>query len=1257
MVNFKKHLLFFMFLCTSILAAQNICSDGTAAYATAGNSTYKDQVLWLTWGGDAQNKYGKQDTVLDIGSKSSATFILAGKQMCFECEIVTKTAPSLKSYAPGSWSGDALDDMFRIVNPGSPNKNIMFNGIMVTGDTSQFTLSCSAKLDGQPYKIKGLVMADAESLNATSEYLKASAKGTWNIVEMNKKGQGAYNVSKYIHDGKNHLAYTKGNDSGAAAVSFLSFNPDAYAPTNFDVTIDFDIKGGGNTAIGIGLLVPNADGGDAPATYGEVFHLVNNVNITHDNVLTDSTAVNINQANYKPGAIVPPLDMFLGSVGPLAERQMNHSNDASADKTAAYPNEEDAWPTSHKIFYDILPGSEIKVNIPYTSTEANTVIAGWIDFNQNGLFDAGERTSVTFNGAGKGTAELKWIVPADFIKGKTFARLRIAASESDIATATGVANTGEVEDHQIFIDDPKFTLSKSSNANNNVWNALQADKKYLIEVTNIATVASYGTIKVIDVLPAGMKPNWQGVHSANGWNITYQGQILTATTTAVIGSNQKSSFDFPIAVDSNLPSAKYINKASVGGGGDNEYKEPVDPNLCDGTMPHCAVYEVQVLHKITAFPKNYGAINPYQFKAVSVLEENVYDDSPLVDFSKVSLSLSEADAKIILFNADGTFTVNPSAAAKTYNIPYTICEIGAHITNCSTETISFEVLNVKGPTTKGNEILDAPLNTEIKSKVDITVGDSPIQKIDVINKPTDVDITFDLAGNYTIKPGANYQGGDKFSIDYEVTDDNGLKATSTIIVNFESLPSIAVVKRATLSAANKMPGRNEQIEYAFEVTNTGNTTVENVIILDKLISENPIPVTPSVLKPQEKGTAVFYFPVQLQHYDQGLVTNSAMASATTAAGVNVTDISGTAINNDDAATTVLTQESQIALLKSAVFKDENANGIADLNETILYTFEVENTGNVTLTNIKLSDAFLNVVDLVVTPSTLKPGEKTSLSLSYVLTQADINAGIVVNSAEVTATNPKGDLVFDISGTSATNDEVTETNLQAISEISVIMTAKFLDDNNDGMAQIGETIVYSFSIKNTGATTLYNVELANYLPGIVLSGNPIIELKAGETNNSAYTATYQLELQDLKNGQVVTQVVVSSKTSQGNVISDLSDNSSYAQNAETITPLTGCVLEVFNAISPNGDGKNDFFLIQGIECYPDNTIEIYNRWGVLVYKTANYNNKDIVFNGFSDGRATVSKHDMLPVGTYFYILKFNDLNQKSHQLQGYLYLTR
>jgi gliding motility-associated-like protein len=112
-------------------------------------------------------------------------------------------------------------------------------------------------------------------------------------------------------------------------------------------------------------------------------------------------------------------------------------------------------------------------------------------------------------------------------------------------------------------------------------------------------------------------------------------------------------------------------------------------------------------------------------------------------------------------------------------------------------------------------------------------------------------------------------------------------------------------------------------------------------------------------------------------------------------------------------------------------------------------------------------------------------------------------------------------------------------------------------------------------------------------------------------------------------------------------------------------VLGCgTIFVHNAFSPDGDGMNDKFKIDNIEdviCYPENTVEIYNRWGVLVYETKGYDNVNKVFRGYSDGRVTVDRSTGLPTGTYFYVLNFKSVGLQNEIInnskQGYLYLTR
>jgi gliding motility-associated-like protein len=99
------------------------------------------------------------------------------------------------------------------------------------------------------------------------------------------------------------------------------------------------------------------------------------------------------------------------------------------------------------------------------------------------------------------------------------------------------------------------------------------------------------------------------------------------------------------------------------------------------------------------------------------------------------------------------------------------------------------------------------------------------------------------------------------------------------------------------------------------------------------------------------------------------------------------------------------------------------------------------------------------------------------------------------------------------------------------------------------------------------------------------------------------------------------------------------------------------VDVINVLTPNGDGVHDYLEIRGLENYPDNTVRIYNRWGVLVFNTRAYDSQGNVFDGTSQGRVTVDQANKLPVGTYFYIVEYVNSRQETVTLTGYLYINR
>ena len=87
---------------------------------------------------------------------------------------------------------------------------------------------------------------------------------------------------------------------------------------------------------------------------------------------------------------------------------------------------------------------------------------------------------------------------------------------------------------------------------------------------------------------------------------------------------------------------------------------------------------------------------------------------------------------------------------------------------------------------------------------------------------------------------------------------------------------------------------------------------------------------------------------------------------------------------------------------------------------------------------------------------------------------------------------------------------------------------------------------------------------------------------------------------------------------------------------TVGINTNCDVIVYNGFTPNGDGTNDFFVIDNIDKYPNNNVHIFNRWGNKLFSTSRYNNVTNNWDGKVNGKPVAS-------GTYYYLI-VNDNNK-------------
>ncbi|MEP0303303.1 MAG: gliding motility-associated C-terminal domain-containing protein, partial [Maribacter dokdonensis] len=107
-----------------------------------------------------------------------------------------------------------------------------------------------------------------------------------------------------------------------------------------------------------------------------------------------------------------------------------------------------------------------------------------------------------------------------------------------------------------------------------------------------------------------------------------------------------------------------------------------------------------------------------------------------------------------------------------------------------------------------------------------------------------------------------------------------------------------------------------------------------------------------------------------------------------------------------------------------------------------------------------------------------------------------------------------------------------------------------------------------------------------------------------------------------------------------------------------TPPSGSNCDIYielDLVKP-GDTMNGSFQIINIERFPENSVKIYNRYGVLVWEVEGYENGPNAFSGLSDGRITINRNEKLPSGTYYYDIYYTARGEQKI-LTGYLYVIR
>jgi gliding motility-associated-like protein len=214
-------------------------------------------------------------------------------------------------------------------------------------------------------------------------------------------------------------------------------------------------------------------------------------------------------------------------------------------------------------------------------------------------------------------------------------------------------------------------------------------------------------------------------------------------------------------------------------------------------------------------------------------------------------------------------------------------------------------------------------------------------------------------------------------------------------------------------------------------------------------------------------------------------------------------------------------------------------------------------------------------------------------------------------------------------------------------ITILVTAPVIDAVNDiNNPQINSETGASISLYlNDTLNTLtlvpneviFTLDNNGGISGSSINNNGILLIPAG-TPIGEYTITYSIcEIINPSNCDTAIATII---------VKDPCDFDNSPDSCDVI---------VNNYISVNSDYSNEYLHLEGIERYPDNSIEIFNRWGVIVYKIEGYNNGINAFRGISEGRLTLNLNAKLPEGTYYYFLKYKKSNGTIKEKAGYLYL--
>ncbi|MFT4299604.1 MAG: hypothetical protein QM597_08225 [Aeromicrobium sp.] len=683
-------------------------------------------------------------------------------------------------------------------------------------------------------------------------------------------------------------------------------------------------------------------------------------------------------------------------------------------------------------------------------------------------------------------------------------------SATDLDPCTGYVNTGTS-------NNPSGPYYMSA--------TLTADSAFLfsgdelgIEMRNMTATAAgndgaIDDIKVLDVSPQLDKEFVAG----SGVPGTEARLRFTVTNTSELGA--KAGWGFTDTLPAGLtvaPTPDFSSSCanSVVGGAAGDASVSLTGDLTAGQSS--CVAEIDVLVPLDATPGHVYANGPSNISDVAGL--NLPGTATLT----VPLPGLAIDKTAILDDTNGNY----------------LADVGEMI------AYSFEVTNTGGLPLSGVSVVDALVSGLSPSGFDLAVGESRTVTADPYTV-TEADLLAGSVDNSAMATGST-PGGDSVVSDPDTTTTTTMPAQ----------PRLLVEKTADLDDVNGngVADAGETISYSFEVSNTGNLTITDVSVADERVSG--LDPTGFTLEPGENQT-VTADPYTVTEADvlAGDIHNSATATGTSSGGDPVESPESTTTTPTPPVTPKLLIE------KTAVLDDADESGTADAGETITYSFVVTNTGNVTVSDISVDDPLVTGLD----PSgfTLEPGESQTVTADvYTVDEADLLAGWVHNSASASGVDPNDDPVV------SPPDTTTTTTTLVTPSLVIDKTADHDDANGNGVADVGETITYSFTVANAGNVTLTDLSVTDpRVTGLSPSG---FTLAPGE--DQAVTAdVYTVTEADVLAGKVLNSATATGLRPGGGEVTSPPDVVTV-DTPEVVTELT--IVKAAALHDANGSGLGD-----------------------------------------------------------------------------------